>query len=335
MSAPFLGLRARNLVVSAGRDRLVDGVDLSVPLHGAVGIAGESGSGKSLLSQALLGVLPEDLAWSADALTWRDESRELDLVALPPRERRKAVGELFGFAWQDPASALNPVLTVGAQLVETLRSGGVDKARARDEAIERLSKAGLAEAATVASRLPHELSGGMRQRVMMALALARDPRLLIADEPTTALDATTRLRMLRGLRDERDARGLTVVVISHDLDVIAGLCDELHVMYSGRVVESGRTVEVLHAPRHPYAIGLARAGEGRIGAGFVGIEGAIPAPGERPSGCRFRDRCPYARPACAEAEPALVEADAGHGVACDPALEGKVPPGVWPREAAP
>jgi len=325
-------LEARNLVVQGGGKRFVDGVDLMVPESRAIGIAGESGSGKSLLAQALLGVLPEELECSADVLTWTEGESVVDLLALDAGARRRLLGSSFGLAWQEPASALNPVMSVGAQMEEALIAQGSDPGGVAREVAARFTSAGLDQPEMVVTRLPSELSGGQRQRVMVALALAGDPKLLVADEPTTALDATTRLRLLSTLRDERAERGLSLMVISHDLQVLAATCEDVYIMYDGRIVERGPVAEVLHAPRHPYAIGLVRAGDGRVGGRFLGIGGTVPEPGDRSSGCRFRGRCPYQRSACADGDPTLEDADSGHEVACPPALEGRVPPGVWPRE---
>ncbi|MEE2712438.1 MAG: ABC transporter ATP-binding protein [Planctomycetota bacterium] len=332
--AALLQIRGLRVVTPDGR-RLVDGVDLTVSPGAAVALAGESGSGKSLLAQAVLGVLPKGLQVHADRMRLQQGESVVDLLQAPPSQRRALLGRQLGMVWQDPLLALTPVLTVGAQLEEALRHHhGVDKLTARADGLRRLEQVGLQDPRGAARALPHELSGGMRQRVTVALALAGDPALLVADEPTTALDATTQARLLRLLQTERDRRGLALLLISHDLGIAAACTDEIHVMYSGRVVESGPSQEVLSTPKHPYTLGLVYARKGRVGRRFGGVAGKVPSPSDRPTGCAFRVRCPFEVAACADESPDLVAIADGHRIACPPVSEGRVSPTIWPREVS-
>ena len=328
----LLQVRGLSVLTADGR-RLVDGVDLEISPGDAIALAGESGSGMSLLAQAMLGVLPADLVMHADRMRFHRGESEIDLLQAPPSQRRGLLGREFGMVWQDPLLALTPVMTVGAQLAEAVRHHhGVDRSAARADTLRRLEEAGLQDPQAVARALPHELSGGMRQRATVALALAGDPVLLVADEPTTALDATTQVRVLRLLEAERERRGLAMVIISHDLGVAAACTDRIHVMYSGRVVESGPSSQVLSAPRHPYTLGLVHARRGRVGRRFGGIPGQVPSPSNRPAGCAFRVRCPFAADGCAPEPPDLVALADDHAIACPPVSEGQVSATSWPQE---
>jgi peptide/nickel transport system ATP-binding protein len=255
-SSPLLEIR--NLRISAEHTPIVDGVDLVVHRGESVGIVGESGSGKSLTCRSVLGIVPPSLKVSADRL-WFDG---VDLRSLPERGWRAVRGTRIGAVFQDPASYLNPSLPVGRQIAEVLRVKlARPRAAARAGAIALLDRLGLTDPARVATRYPHELSGGMLQRVLLAIALAESPDLLIADEPTTALDATVQAEVLDILADLRRDGGLTLLFVSHDLAVVAQVCDRILVMKQGRVVESGATRSVLSAPRHPYTRALLAAHE--------------------------------------------------------------------------
>ena len=322
-------LRVRDLVVEYGRPpgtlRALDGVSLEVREGQALGLVGESGAGKSTLALAIPGLL----AGGQAHVQGRIELEGRDLVGASERQLRQLRGALVGIVFQEALSALHPLRRVGGQVAEAVcahRPLSRGAARARAEAL--LADVGLAEAGALYSRYPHELSGGMRQRVLIAIALAGEPRLLIADEPTSSLDLTVQLEILKLLARLRAERRMTLLLISHDLRVVAALCEEVAVMYAGKIVERAVTQELLHAPEHPYTAGLLGAMPAAIGARMGGHRSGSPAlraiPGEPPdmrappSGCRFHPRCPYAFAPCPVREPALaaVPDRRGHLVAC-------------------
>ncbi len=249
-------LHLEGLKIHAGAAALVDDVTLSVHRGESVGIVGESGSGKSLTCRAALGIVPDGLDVRADRLAFGGRS----LDGLPEKEWRRVRGTRIGAVFQDPASYLNPSLTVGRQLAEVLRvKVGRSRRAARAEATELFARLGLRDPERVFARRPHELSGGMLQRVLLAIAIAEGPELLIADEPTTALDVTVQAEVLDVLDDLRRQRGLTLLFVSHDLAVVAQVCDRIVVMRRGRIVEEGPTGEVLAQPQHPYTRSLLEA----------------------------------------------------------------------------
>jgi len=256
MNEPAPLLEIAGLRVSSSSAALVRGVDLSVHRGESVGIVGESGSGKSLTCRAALGIVPSALHVSADRLVFDGQ----DLATLGERQWRSVRGSRISAVFQDPASYLNPSLTVGRQLAEVLRVKlGRRRAAARRDVVDLLDSLGLRDPARVATRYPHELSGGMLQRVLIALAIVERPDLLIADEPTTALDATVQAEVLDVLADLRRAHGLALLFVSHDLAVVAQVCERIVVMRHGLVVEEGRTADVLAAPSHPYTRSLLEA----------------------------------------------------------------------------
>ncbi|GEP48144.1 ABC transporter ATP-binding protein [Microbacterium saccharophilum] len=249
-------LEIHDLRIASGASQLVGGVDLVLRRGESVGIVGESGSGKSLTCRSVLGIVPEGLEVSAARLAFQGT----DLRSLSERAWRGVRGSRIGAVFQDPASYLNPSLTVGRQLAEVLRvKQGHTRGTARTEAIDLLDRLGLRDPARVFTRYPHELSGGMLQRVLIAVAIAEGPDLLIADEPTTALDATVQAEVLDVLADLRRSSGLTLLFVSHDLAVITQVCDRVLVMRDGVVVEEGAVTDVLRAPRHPYTQSLLAA----------------------------------------------------------------------------
>lgn len=256
MTAPSPLLEIEGLRIRSGGSTLVDGVALTVVRGESVGIVGESGSGKSLTCRAALGIVPESLGVTADRLAFDG----IDLAELSERQWRGIRGSRIGAVFQDPASYLNPSLTVGRQLAEVLRVKLKRSRRAaKAETVAVLDKLGLHDPARVATRYPHELSGGMLQRVLIALAIIESPDLLIADEPTTALDATVQAEVLDVLADLRRDSGLALLFVSHDLAVVAQVCDRILVMRHGVVVESGAVSDVLTAPQHPYTRSLIAA----------------------------------------------------------------------------
>jgi len=258
-TAPLLdlaGLTVRSGDRPGTRADLVRGVDLIMRRGESVGIVGESGSGKSLTCRAVLGAVPDGLDVRAERMVFDG----IDLSSLTERQWRSVRGTRIAAVFQDPASYLNPSLTVGSQVAEVLRVKlGRSRRASRAEAVALLERLGLHEPERVATRFPHELSGGMLQRVLLAVAMAEGPDLLIADEPTTALDATVQAEVLDVLADLRRERGLTLLFVSHDLAVVAQACDRIIVMRHGAIVEQGATADVLSAPRHPYTRSLVDA----------------------------------------------------------------------------
>jgi oligopeptide/dipeptide ABC transporter ATP-binding protein len=283
---------------------LVDGAQLSVEPGQARGLVGESGSGKTLLALSSLGLLPRGLALTKGEVWFGGERVDANRLAT-------LRGPKVAMVMQEPLSALDPVLTIGAQIAEVFEVNGASKAEAKRRAVALIEHVGIAAAEARFSSYPHQLSGGMRQRALIAAALACEPKVLIADEPTTALDVTVQAQILELLDQQRKQRGLALVLISHDLELVGHWCEQVSVLYAGAVVEEGPTAQVLERPRHPYTAALLAA-RPRLGQGGAPkpIRGVVPAPEKRPSGCRFRDRCERADKAC-EVEPELVD-----GVAC-------------------
>jgi peptide/nickel transport system ATP-binding protein len=299
-AAPLLSLR--NVTVEFRLDRgwvsAIDEVSLDVGARESVGLVGESGSGKSVTALALLGLLPRGVArvTRGDILF-----SGRNLLKASPREMRAIRGGRIAMIFQDPMSSLNPVMSVGDQIVETLRlHRRLSRPDARKEAIELLDFVRIADPSRRVDEYPHHLSGGMRQRVMIAQAIACRPELLIADEPTTALDVTIQGQILELLRDLRHHLGMAVLLISHDLGVVAEFVDKVVVMYAGQVVEQGPVVDLFKRPIHPYTEGL-MAAIPRLDAEvtrLAAIPGRIPAIGEKIDGCRFHPRCAYADTPC-------------------------------------
>jgi len=283
--------------VHDGAATAVRGVSLRVRPGEIVGLVGESGSGKTLTCRATLGVLPPGCGVERGTVSFGG----VDVTSLPRRDWERLHGSQLGAVFQDPASYLNPVLTVGAQLAEVLRVKlGLGRRAAHRRALELFEAVGLRQPARVFHQIPAELSGGMLQRVMIAIAISCDPKLLVADEPTTALDVTIQAEVLELLRRLRDERGLAVLFVSHDLAVITQLCDRIVVFYAGEIVESGPAEEITQRPRHPYTQALLRVasvGDFRRRELEV-IAGQPPRVGEDIAGCRFAARCPVAVPEC-------------------------------------
>jgi oligopeptide/dipeptide ABC transporter ATP-binding protein len=270
---------------------------------------------------ALMGLLPQGGRVSG---TLRFDGQ--DLLHLAPRARRAMLGRDISMIFQDPMTALHPMLTVERQLTEHLRHHrGIGAQDARARAIELLDLVRIPDASRALRRYPHQFSGGMRQRVAIAMALSCGPRLLIADEPTTALDVTVQAGILRLLHDLRERLGLSLIIITHDMGVMSALADRVAVMYAGRIVEIGPRATVLTRPRHPYTHGLLGALPHADGDDMVlrTLPGSPPALADLPPGCPFHPRCAWARPACAESEPRLAPAASGHAIACgvDPLVE--------------
>jgi oligopeptide transport system ATP-binding protein len=308
------GLRVR-LPTTGGLVTVVDGIDYEVERGQVFGIAGESGSGKTISVLALLGLLPEGALVDGSASF---EGR--DLLTLGRRSWHEIRGQKIAMVFQDPLTSLHPMMTIERQLTEHVRHHlGLDGTKARARAVELLDEVRIPDPAAALRAYPHQFSGGMRQRIAIAIALACRPRLLIADEPTTALDVTVQAGILRLLDRLRHQSGLSVILITHDLGVMSSIADWLSVMYAGRVVESGPTAEVLARPRHPYTAGLLAAlphPEAAEDTPLVSISGAPPSPHARPAGCAFHPRCNYAVASCATDVPDLLDVEDGRRLAC-------------------
>jgi peptide/nickel transport system ATP-binding protein len=297
----------------------VDGVDLRVEAGETVCLVGESGSGKSVTAMSVLKLVPMPPGRIvAGQVLWDGR----DLVPLPPAEMQKLRGREIGVVFQEPMTALNPVYTVGEQICEGLRlHEGLSRAAALERAAELLALVHIPMASRRVHDYPHQFSGGMRQRVMIAMALACKPRLLIADEPTTALDVTIQAQILDLLAELKDRLGMAVLLITHAMGVVAEVAQRVVVMYAGQVIEEGSVEEVFQRPWHPYTQGLIRSipridADASRGTRLVSIPGTVPSLVEPPPGCRFAPRCAHARDACTQATPALREVGPGHRVAC-------------------
>src|SRR5712691_2599904 len=313
------GLRVQ-LPTAAGLVTIVNGVDYAVEPGEVFGVAGESGSGKTISMLALLGLLPAGAVTDGRALFGGS-----DLLSLKRGELRDVCGREIGMVFQDPMTSLHPMLTIGRQLTEHVRRLGHDRRSAELRALELLDQVRIPDPRSALRAYPHQFSGGMRQRIAIAVALACGPKLLIADEPTTALDVTVQagiLRLLDRLRREND---LSVVLITHDLGVMSAIADRVSIFYAGKVVEAGSCEAVLSTPHHPYTRALLDAlphPEGLQDKPLVAIAGAPPSPGAIPSGCSFHPRCAYAQESCVRDVPPLV-ATGGRLLACpiDPLVE--------------
>ena len=297
------GLRVR-LPTPAGQVTVVDGVDYEVQPAEVFGIAGESGSGKTVSMLALLGLLPDGSSVEGTARFGGG-----DLLSMPRRRLRTISGREIAMVFQDPFTSLHPMLSIGKQLTEHVRLHlGVDRREAERRAVELLGDVRIPDPRAALRRFPHQFSGGMRQRIAIAIALACRPRLLIADEPTTALDVTVQAGILRLLDRLRREHELAVVLITHDLGVLSSIADRVSIFYAGRVVESGDREDVLRRPRHPYTRALLDAlphPEAPRDQDLVAIGGAPPAPGRIPAGCAFHTRCAYAVDECRSVVPPL------------------------------
>jgi peptide/nickel transport system ATP-binding protein len=297
-----------------GRTRALDAVDLSIARAEAVGVVGESGSGKSMLALAIMGLLPPAIQVTAGSI--RLDGQEL--LGLPERRMRAIRGARIGLVFQEPMTALNPLQPIGTQVAEALTTHRrADRAEAMRAAIALLDRVGIPDARRRAQEYPHRLSGGLRQRAVIAIALACDPLLLIADEPTTALDVTIQAQILDLLADLRREKDLAVMLISHDLELVTGFADRVAVMYTGRVVEHGPARATLTAPLHPYTAALLGSVP-RIDqdlARLPAIEGMVPRLDALPQGCTFHPRCAFAVVSCQAAVPAM-RGEPGHQAAC-------------------
>src|SRR4051812_6189855 len=297
--------------------RAVDGVSFTVDKGETLGIVGESGSGKSVTCLTIMGLNPKRTAMSSGTALWKGE----DLLASSPKRLREIRGNEIAMIFQDPMTSLNPVQKIGEQLGEAMRlHEDVSKRGARKRSVELLQAVGIPRAERRIDDYPHQFSGGMRQRVMIAMALINNPDLLVADEPTTALDVTTQAQILSLIEKLQEEFGSAVIMITHDLGVVAEIADEVVVMYAAEVAEKGAVEQIFKKPHHPYTWGL-MGSLPRLDADverLVQIQGQPPSMLRPPAGCRFHPRCPYVMPICREADPDLapVSTDPGHLQAC-------------------
>ncbi|WP_237213133.1 ABC transporter ATP-binding protein [Falsiroseomonas oryziterrae] len=318
MSQPLLQIEGLRTVFrsSVGEIAAVDGVDLAVPRGRTLGIVGESGCGKSMLSLSVMRLVPPPGRIAAGRVMLEGRN----LLELSPAGMREVRGSRVAMIFQEPMTSLNPVHSIGRQITEAMRAHDktASAAELRDRAIEALKRVRIPAPERRFDDYPHQLSGGMRQRVMIAMALACRPALLIADEPTTALDVTVQAQILDLLRELQAETGMSIILITHDLGVVAEMADEVAVMYAGRVIERAAATDIFASPQHPYTLGLLgsipRLDEDR--ERLLAIEGAVPPPFALPKGCRFHPRCPFAIEACKAAQPALEQIAPDHLAAC-------------------
>ena len=288
--------------------RAVDRVSFALEEGETLGVVGESGSGKSVTHLALMGLVPQPPG-VIEAERVHYDGR--DLLSLSPRELQALRGNEISMIFQDPMTSLNPLLTVGRQLSEVLEEHkGLSRREARGPCARALGDVGIPEPESRLDQYPHEMSGGMRQRVMIAMALLCDPRILIADEPTTALDVTIQAQILELMKALQERRGTAIVLITHDLGVVAGMSDRVEVMYAGRLVETADATDLFRAPEHPYSRGLLASVprlDGELGAQLASIPGQPPDLARLPAGCAFAERCAWRTEACEAAVPVLEE----------------------------
>jgi peptide/nickel transport system ATP-binding protein len=321
MTEPLLSVEQlqTHFATSDGINRAVDGVSFHVNAGETLAIVGESGCGKSVTAMSILRLIPEPPGKIAGAIKFQGK----DLLKLSDREMRAIRGNSISMIFQEPMTSLNPVLTVGRQIGETLRlHQGLSAHQAEERAIEMLDLVGIPEARRRVREYPHQLSGGMRQRVMIAIALACNPKLLIADEPTTALDVTIQAQILDLMRDLKHRVGAAIVLITHDLGVVAEVAERVIVMYAGRKVEEATVAQLFAQPRHPYTQGLLGSVP-KLGSSLTGettrlaeIPGLVPSLKRKLDGCVFASRCQYATDLCRQVAPGLEEKVPGHIAAC-------------------
>jgi oligopeptide transport system ATP-binding protein len=320
---PVLELDKLSVEFGTGRTsvRAVDHVSLRVERGRTLAVIGESGSGKSLTARSVMGILPPHARVTSGSIRLDGT----DLLTLPPDEQRRLRGPRLAMVFQDSLSALNPAMPVGAQIAEMYRAHrGAGRSEARRQAVRMLDLVRIPAADRRARDYPHHFSGGMRQRVVIAMALALDPDVLIADEPTTALDVTVQAQIMDLLADMQRQLRMALVLISHDLGVVAGVADEVAVMYAGRIAEVAPTGDLYSTPRHPYTRALLAAipRPGTRGRPLAVLGGAPPDPARMPEGCAFRPRCPDARDLCADA-PSLYAIGADRSCACHASRAGR------------
>jgi len=317
-AAPLLRIRdlRTSFFTSDGEVRAVDGVSFDIADGQTVGLVGESGCGKSVTALSIIRLLDRD---TGRIVAGEVLFRGRNAASGGEEEMRRIRGNEISMIFQEPMTSLNPVMTVGDQIAESVRiHQGASRHTARKRAIEMLRLVKIPEPQKRVLSYPHEFSGGQRQRVMIAMALACTPKLLIADEPTTALDVTIQAQILDLIGELQQQLGMAVLLITHDLGVVAEHADAVAVMYAGKIVEQAPPGKIFSRPLHPYTIGLLNSMPGRLPpkSNLEAIPGMVPSPLDWPTGCRFRNRCSRADHSCAQAEPLLGEIEAGHSVAC-------------------
>jgi oligopeptide/dipeptide ABC transporter ATP-binding protein len=299
----------------SGTIRAVDGVDIDIGKSEVVGIVGESGSGKTTLAFAVMRLLPRKAKIVSGSIFFDGK----DLTKLEENDVKHVRGKKISMVFQDPLSFLNPVITIGDQIVESiLTKKNLKRQQAREAAIELVERVRISRATKIMDEYPHQLSGGMRQRVLIAIAMSSDPSLLIADEPTTALDVTVQAQILTLLKDLSKMTGTSIMLITHDLGIVAETCDRVYVMYAGKIFEYANVVDLFEEPLHPYTAALLDSALSieQFKKNLVGISGEVPSLINPPLGCRFHPRCSKAKPICYREEPRLKLDEKGHGVYC-------------------
>ena len=305
-----------------GTVRAVDGVTFSIPKGKTVGVVGESGCGKSVTSLSVMRLLqePQGQISSGEIRFRTNDGRVINIAKAPVREMEKIRGDMISMIFQEPMTTLNPVFTIGSQIQEVLKlhRKDLDRKGLMEKTFELIQLVGISNPERIYRMYPHELSGGMRQRIVIAMALACDPSLIIADEPTTALDVTIQAQILDLMRNLKDRIDASIMLITHDLGVVAEMADIVVVMYAGRIIEMGTTMDIFKNPLHPYTIGLMKSRPNMIGADekLYSIPGNVPNPINLPDHCYFRNRCEKCIASCRGAYPELVSVSDTHRVAC-------------------
>jgi oligopeptide/dipeptide ABC transporter ATP-binding protein len=308
--APLLDIDSLSL--QRGSAVVLDRVTISLAAGRTLGLLGESGAGKSTLAMALIGLLQAPQVRMQGSMRFAGE----ELVDLPEKRFQQLRGRRIGLVFQDAASSLDPCFTIGQQILEPLRRHlRLDRRQATERAVELLDSVGIPDARARLSAYPHQLSGGMQQRVMISIALACNPELLIADEPTSALDVTIQAQIMELILARVRALGSSAIFVLHDLALASQVCDDIAVMYAGQIVETGPAQAVLGQPLHPYTVGLRRCVVELDSGRLEPLAGTVPSAADMPAGCRFATRCPHARPRCSAERPPL-EQRAGRSVAC-------------------
>ena len=308
--------------------KAVNGVSMDIPKHATVGIVGESGCGKSVTSMSVMRLIqgPAGQIYSGE-IRFKAKEKTFDIAKMPMRDIHKIRGSEIAMIFQEPMTSLNPIFTIGEQLDEVtfINNEKATKEEAKAKSIEMLNLVGIAMPERVYGAYPHELSGGMRQRVMIAMALASDPRLIIADEPTTALDVTIQAQILDLLRDLKDKIDGSIMLITHDLGIIAEMADYVVVMYAGRVIEKGTVDEIFHNPLHPYTIGLQKSKPtlDSDSEELYNIPGNVPNPINMPNYCYFKERCAKCTAKCSGDYPEMIQVSPTHFVSCHLYEEGR------------
>lgn len=304
-------LKVKNLKTyfhtSRGTVKAVDGVDFEVKRGKTIGLVGESGCGKSVTSLSIMGLLPQSLA---NIESGEINFNDIDLTKQSQKSLRKIRGNEISMIFQEPMTSLNPVFTIGEQLSEPLKQHtNLSKKEMKERIVEMLALVGIPRPEGIYSEYPHQLSGGMRQRVMISLAMICNPKLLIADEPTTALDVTIQAQILELIKEIKEKQNMSIILITHDLGVVAEMCDEVVIMYAGKIVEKADVKTIFNSPKHPYTQGLLKSRPGMSANGrkkdLESIPGSVPRPDELPKGCTFAARCPFAMSKCWTEKPPL------------------------------